>query len=159
MFEPRKGVFITFTNSTFGERHKSDELIQLKESTDRSGTFDSHDKMGCSSSDSASSKADFSANDWLKFVWACENENVAALIDLFESNESSYISVDRNCGSDCRSNKYEMINGLLLSQGKKSCKTEHQCSTFSGKSWKNISTNDDDANNSSAKAHVISNLG
>ena len=159
MFEPRKGVFITFTNSTFGERHKSDEPNQPKEQTDQFGTLDSHDKMGYTSSDSASSKGDFSTNDWLKFVWACENENIAALIDLFESNESSYIPVDRKCGSDCRSNKYEMINGLLLSQGMKSCKSDHQCLTFSGKSWKNISTNDDDANYSSAKAHVISNLG
>ena len=159
MPEPKKGVFITFTNSTFGERHVSDEPTRPKESTDPSGTFNSRDKMGCMSSESASSEAGFSTNDWLKFVWACENENVAALIDLFESNESSYIPVDRKCGSDCRSNQYEMINGLLLSQGIKSSKTQHEGLIFSGKSWKNISTKDEDTYGSSSKARVISDLG
>ena len=86
--EPKKGVFITFTNSTFGERQKSGGCTKHKELTERSDTSFSPDMMECTSSESVSAKSDYLRNDWLKFAWACENENVAALIDLIESNES-----------------------------------------------------------------------
>ena len=94
--EPKKGIVITFTNETFGGRQKSDRRLKPKESTD------SPDMVDFTSSESDSSHSDYSTNDWLKFAWACENENVSALIELIESNQSSSIPIDRNCGSDCR---------------------------------------------------------
>ena len=115
----KPGVFITFTSSTFGERQKSDVPSSNKELDDKIETTGSPNRMDHASSDSVSSKSDFSTNDWLKFVWACENDNVAALIELIESNESRYIPTDRSLGSESKGNKQEMINGLLLSQSKK----------------------------------------
>ena len=114
--ENKPGVFITFTSSTFGERQKSDVPSSNKELIDKPESTGSPNRMDYASSDSVSSKSDFSTNDWLKFVWACENDNVAALIELIESNESRYIPTDRSLGSESKRNKQEMINGLLLSQ-------------------------------------------
>ena len=53
--EPKKGIVITFTNSTFGGRQKSDKCTKPKESTDKFDTFNSPDKMSSTSSISASS--------------------------------------------------------------------------------------------------------
>ena len=61
---------------------------------------DSPRDCGNSSSDTESSKSDSETleNDWQKFAWASENDNIGALIDLIESNESNVIPSHVNIG-------------------------------------------------------------
>ena len=61
---------------------------------------DSLRDCGSSSSDAESSKSDSETldNDWQKFAWASENDNIEALIDLIESNESNVIPAHINIG-------------------------------------------------------------
>ena len=105
VFEAKNGVFTTFTNSTFGEPQNSGVPSNWKDVVEKSETTGSPIKMDCTSSGSISSKSDFSTNDWLKFVWACENENVATLVELIESNKSRYIPTDNSLGSESMINK------------------------------------------------------